>query len=69
MIPTVNAPDKCLCCGAEYSGGSVWKGEPMKEGLRVFYKCGASLSYKRLNDFQVQILFYGCCCDKCEAQD
>jgi len=40
----IKVPKKCLICGAEYQGGSVWEGEPMKPDLRVFYRCGASLS-------------------------
>lgn len=37
-------PEKCLACGADWSGGHQLPGKPMKVGLRVFYRCGASLS-------------------------
>jgi hypothetical protein len=37
-------PEKSLCCGADYLGGHALPGQPMRFGLRVFYKCGASLS-------------------------
>ena len=37
-------PEKSLCCGSDYLGGHAVPGQPMRFGLRVFYKCGASLS-------------------------
>lgn len=37
-------PHKSLCCGSDYMGGHEVPGKPMKLGLRVFYRCGASLS-------------------------
>lgn len=54
-------PKKCLGCGARYLGGHAWMGEPMKDGLRVFYKCGASLSIKEnLGDGVYLLLFKNC---------
>jgi len=40
----IKCPEKCLVCGAEWQGGSVQPGEPVVDGLRSFYNCGASLS-------------------------
>ncbi len=40
----IKCPEKCLVCGADWNGGSVKPGEPMGEGKRVFYECGASMS-------------------------
>ena len=48
-------PEKCLICGSIYSGGATYKGEPMKERLRVFFKCG-SMSFKKLDEGIFQLL-------------
>ena len=48
-------PNNCLICGSRYSGGATYKGEPMKEGLRVFFKCG-SMSFKKLDEGIFQLL-------------
>jgi hypothetical protein len=47
MIPV---PDKCLICGAEWSGGHEIPGNEMLNGLRVFYDCGCSMSCERLSE-------------------
>lgn len=57
----IKVPAKCLCCGAEYQGGHQLPEKPMKEGLRVFYQCGASMSVKVLFEGVYQILFKNCC--------
>ena len=63
-------PDTCLCCGADYLGGHALPGKEMKEGLRVFYKCGSRLSIiKELSKPEegLYILrFKNCNCDKCK---
>ena len=56
----IKVPAQCLDCGADYSGGHAWKGEPMKAGLRVFYKCGASMSIRVLSEDTYLILFKNC---------
>ena len=40
----IKVPSGCLFCGAPWVDGSQVPGKKMKVGLRVFYKCGASLS-------------------------
>lgn len=64
----IKVPEKCLCCGAPYQGGSEIPGKPMKVGLRVFYKCGAIMVYcGKVNlDTNEQLIFRNCCCDECE---
>ncbi len=38
-------PTTCPICNADYSGGCSFPGFPFKDkGLRVFYKCGCSVS-------------------------
>jgi hypothetical protein len=49
VTPLVSA--HCPVCGAEWKGGHEVPGKRMREGLRVFYGCGASMSFKR-GDFQ-----------------
>ena len=61
MIPV---PDKCLMCGAEWSGGHETPGNEMKNGLRVFYDCGCSLSCERLSE-GYRILIKNCENDDC----
>ena len=36
----------CPICGAEWIGGHCEPGDEMKEGLRVFYDCGCSVSIR-----------------------
>ncbi len=48
-------PNNCLICGSRYSGGATYKGEPMNEGARVFFKCG-SMSFKKIDDGIYQLL-------------
>lgn len=47
MIPV---PEHCIICGSSWAGGHEIPGKPMKEGLRVFYDCGCSLSCERLSE-------------------
>ena len=67
----IKCPEKCLVCGAEWQGGSVQPGEPVVDGLRSFYNCGASLSigiyYKDFSETikpnffrRYELLFKGC---------
>ncbi|MCD6295930.1 MAG: hypothetical protein J7M30_02125 [Deltaproteobacteria bacterium] len=55
----LKVPDKCLICGSEWCGGHELPHRPMKEGLRVFYDCGASMSCKRI-DCGYTILIKNC---------
>lgn len=56
-------PHKSLCCGSDYLGGHEIPGKPMKPGLRVFYRCGASLSvhHNAGNDRAWMLLSKNCC--------
>ena len=56
----ITAPKKCLCCGSEYVGGHALPGQQMREGLRIFFDCGASMSCKILGAGVFQILFKNC---------
>ncbi|MEA1883757.1 MAG: hypothetical protein U9N62_04450 [Thermotogota bacterium] len=56
----IKVPEKCLVCGAGYLGGHELPTKPMKEGLRVFYTCGASMSVKILDENTYQILYKNC---------
>jgi hypothetical protein len=59
--PMIKVPEKCLCCGAGYAGGCQLPGEEFPlTGLRVFYKCGASMSIKEAHDYGYLILFKNC---------
>ena len=46
----MKCPKRCIICGAEWLGGHEIPGNEMKEGLRVFYECGASLSCRKLSE-------------------
>jgi len=59
-------PEQCLICGSKYSGGATFKGEPMKEGVRVFFECG-SMSFKKLDDGIFQLLVK--CTKKSELEE
>ena len=58
----IKVPKNCLICGAEWIGGCAKPETPFPEtGLRVFYKCGASMSIKEdLGDGAYLILFKNC---------
>ncbi len=56
----IKVPSKCLICGSDYMGGHQLPRKEMKEGLRVFYDCGASMSVKTLGEGVYQILFKNC---------
>ena len=51
-------PNNCLICGSRYIGGPTWRGEPMKEGLKVYFKCGSML-FRKLEEETFQ-LFINC---------
>lgn len=57
----IKVPKHCLICGSDYMGGHELPDKPMREGLRVFYICGASMSMKMLSEGVYQILFKNCC--------
>lgn len=59
----IKVPSNCLVCGREYAGGHELPDKPMKKGLRVFYRCGASMSVKVLIEGVYQILFKNCVAD------
>lgn len=56
----VNVPEKCLYCGAKWSGGHQVPNKEMKKGLRVFYTCGASLSIYEQTEDHALLLFKNC---------
>ncbi len=57
----IKVPENCLACGAPWSGGHEVPGQMMREGLRVFYECGASMSVKNGSVEGVRnILFKNC---------
>ena len=58
----ITVPEKSLCCNSNYLGGHELPGNLMKDGLRIFYKCGASLSvYKRGYYGEILLLTKNCC--------
>jgi len=57
---SIKVPKKCLYCGSEWIGGHEIPNKLMKPGLRVFYKCGASLSIRESNDIYCLLLFKNC---------
>ena len=46
----LKTPPKCLICGSDWRGGHALPNALMIEGLRVFYECGASLSFVAINE-------------------
>lgn len=60
----IKVPDKCLICGADWSGGHRVPGKNMKEGLRVFYDCGASMSVEVLSPGIYYVLVKNCVWDE-----
>lgn len=68
-ITNQTVPEKSLCCGSAWIGGHQLPGRLMKLGLRVFYKCGASLSvHDDLGDGAYFLLSKNCC-DKEEQEN
>ena len=65
----VVVPRNCLVCGDKYLGGHELPDYPMREGLRVFYRCGASMSVKILDEGVYQILFKNCQATQKEKDD
>jgi hypothetical protein len=67
MYVTPKVPERCLVCDSPYLGGHAKPGDNMKVGLRVFFKCGASMSISESkldpphNSFH--ILYKNCWCD------
>jgi hypothetical protein len=62
-------PEKALCCGSHYLGGHALPGNKMRFGLRVFYKCGASLSVHRSAGDGAWLLLSKNCCRNEETED
>ena len=56
----IKVPQGCLYCNAPWSGGHELPLKEMKKGLRVFYKCGASLSIKEQTENSCLLLFKNC---------
>lgn len=56
----IRVPKFCLCCGSSWSGGCACPGEEMEEGRRVFFECGASMSYQKIGENSYSILFKNC---------
>ena len=56
----IKVPERCLICHAFWIGGHETPGQEIKEGLRVFYRCGASISCKEISDGIYQILTKNC---------
>jgi hypothetical protein len=58
----LRVPPRCLVCGAKWSGGHERPLHQMQEGLRVFYECGASMSfhYGGFTEGAYRILFKNC---------
>lgn len=57
-------PAKCLICEAPLSAGhQPLSGNRMRLGLRMFYKCGASISVTSANDGCFQLLIKNCHCE------
>lgn len=52
-------PENCPICGSPWIGGYEIPDKPMKEGLRVFYECGCSVSIVQLNE-GYQLLIKNC---------
>lgn len=52
----MRTPKKCLMCGSQWKGGATAPGKPMKEGLRVFYDCGWTVSYKIIENINGRIV-------------
>ena len=56
----IKVPKRCLICQSPWAGGHERPGKQMQSGLRVFYSCGASLSYKILAEGIYQLLVKNC---------
>lgn len=66
MSNGIKVPKKCLICGARWSGGHAKPRGEMKDGLRVFYACGASMSAteSEIIGGVFHILFKNCCTEE-----
>jgi len=56
----MKVPETCPLCGAKYIGGHALPGQDMKEGMRVFYACGASHSFKYMKSGRISTLTKNC---------
>jgi hypothetical protein len=56
MYLTPKVMQFCPVCSAHVSGGYADPGQPMKPGMRTFYKCGASVSCEILTDNVFRLL-------------
>jgi len=56
----IKVPETCLICGSHFIGGHETPGQEMKEGLRVFYRCGASISCREISEGIYQVLIKNC---------
>ena len=57
----VRVPQHCMSCGAGYTGGHQIPEQHMTLGLRIFYRCGASLSVAEdLGDGCYMLRFKNC---------
>ena len=56
----VKTPANCPICGSPWRGGHQIPPHQMTQGLRVFYECGASVSYKKIDDDTYQLLIKNC---------
>ncbi len=67
----IHAPEKCLVCGAGWIGGHCSPGDPMQDGLRIFFWCGASMSVKPVGavDGIFHILFKNCWAEKMTKEE
>lgn len=56
----IKVPKHCLICGSSWSGGHERPERLMKPNLRVFYECGASISYSEIYKGVYQLLIKNC---------
>ena len=57
----MKAPEFCLICGkGSWRGGHCGVGDEMKDGLRIFFSCGSSMSVENLSDGAYSILVKNC---------
>ena len=61
----MKAPEFCLICGkGKFIGGHCCPGDEMKSGLRIFFKCGSSMSATDMGDGAWRILIKNCLYDE-----
>jgi len=62
-------PPVCPVCGSAWQGGHALPYSAMIQRRRIFYKCGCSLSYKKIDDGVYNILAKGCSFDNKPMQE